>query len=424
MASQRRSARGLKRARNGDFTVSYEEARGKWYTRVGLGRDENGREIRRTVRGDSPQEVADKARELQKQGTDHGPKDAAARRSGTVEDWMTDWLAGIKLTRKASTYNFYEYLCRLYLIPGIGSMKLADLTPERIEKLLFTLTTVSQGKAGSPARVSPTIRKGCHRTLRACLGVAHERGYLPTNPASHVKVPMPPAEEIRPLTRAEVLAVIDAARVADMPARWLVALMLGVRQGEALGLRFSDIALDSDPPIISIVQNRVRQRWEHGCTTPKTCGKPSTCPKRHRNGPFDTTKTTNGTRKIPIPPSLVPALRQQKTIVAKMRLKAGPDWTDNDLVFPGPHGAPMDNRSDARAWKRLLARAGVPPARLHDARHTAASMQLYLGTDLKSLATQFGWGADAAKMADRYQHVIQDLQVDSMRKLDTFLFGE
>lgn len=93
-------------------------------------------------------------------------------------------------------------------------------------------------------------------------------------------------------------------------------------------------------------------------------------------------------------------------------------------MFPGRFGWPQDHRSDARAWARLLDSAGVSPARLHDARHSAASLAPYLGTPTKVLAESFGWGSDATKMADRYQHVADDLRQAAAHRMDHFLFGD
>lgn len=420
-----KKARDLKRSRNGEYTVSYDETHATWYATVSLGRDDRGKLIRRFVRGKTRDEVHEKVLELRERATRLGPQTAAARRSGTLAEWTADWLAGVKLTKKASTYNFYESNARVHVLPVLGDVRLSELNPERIERALFTMTTTAKVNGRTrEVPVSASVRKACHRTLRACLGVAHDRGYIPTNPATHVKVPMPNEEEIRPLTRAEVLAVIDAARTSPMPARWSIALVLGLRQGEVLGLRFCDLTLDDDQPTIRVVQNRVRQRWEHGCPDPKACGPAASCPHRHRNSPFDTPKSRKGIRTIAVPAHLVPALREQKKIVARMRLKAGPDWTDFDLVFPGKFGWPQDHRSDARAWARLLDSAGVSPARLHDARHSAASLALYLGTPTKVLAESFGWGSDATKMADRYQHVADDLRQAAAHRMDHFLFGE
>jgi integrase len=118
-------------------------------------------------------------------------------------------------------------------------------------------------------------------------------------------------------------------------------------------------------------------------------------------------KSRAGRRAVGIPAPLVEALRQHREAQAKEREIAAQLWHEGDWVFTQPNGRPIDPRADHDAWKALLQEAGVRDARLHDARHTAATMLLVLGVPTRAVMEVMGWSQMA--MTTRYQHLSPEL---------------
>ena len=207
---------------------------------------------------------------------------------------------------------------------------------------------------------------------------------------------------------------------AGMPngARWAVALALGLRQGEVLGLRWRDVDLDSG--VMSIRVTRLRPVYAHGCVTP--CARPAgRCPERVRvNGDIGPTKSNAGRRVIGLPAPLVALLHTHRDEQDLDRARARQLWTEGDWVFTTKTGQPLNPNSDYHAWKALVKRAGVRDARLHDARHTAATVLLVLGVPERTVMEVMGWSTTA--MAARYQHVTDPIRREVAARVGALLW--
>ena len=189
-------------------------------------------------------------------------------------------------------------------------------------------------------------------------------------------------------------------------ARWAVALALGLRQGEALGLKWDRVALDKGT--IRIRRSRLRPKYAHGCGG--TCGrKAGLCPQRApTREPTGDVKSKAGRRTIGLPPQLVALLRARRAEQERERAIARQLWRDEGWVFTTPDGEPINPRTDSNEWKRLLKDAGLREARLHDARHTAATVLLVLRQPTPTVMSLMGWSSES--MAVRYQHVTDTLR--------------
>ncbi|WP_308358447.1 tyrosine-type recombinase/integrase [Streptomyces sp. NEAU-Y11] len=171
--------------------------------------------------------------------------------------------------------------------------------------------------------------------------------------------------------------LLEASRLRNS-ARWVLALALGLRQGEALGLQWEDVDLDAG--YLCVRRNRLRPKYRHGCgDTP--CGrKPGCCPQRellrreHKN-----TKSRSGRRTVGLPDPLIRLLRKHKEEQDRERADAGADWEDKGYVFALPTGGPLSPNTDYHVWKRLLRDAGVRDGRLRDAHHAAGAALLLPG---------------------------------------------
>jgi integrase len=285
-----------------------------------------------------------------------------------------------------------------------------------------------------------------HRTLRAALNEAKRRQRIERNPITVVKSPPTVEMEINPLSAADAQAILGAAAEHRNSARWAVALSLGLRQGEALGMQWPDINItwchgcgESTPcgrqtpadcpakqPTGTLTVRRAiqRQSWQHGCDQIKPCGhkRGAECPARHSGGLVVVEpKSRAGRRLISLPAPLAWALLAQRKTQDTERKLAAELWQDDGWVFAQTNGRPIDPRADYKEWKALLRSAGVREARLHDARHTAATMLLVLNVPSRMVIDLMGWSQ--LSMTQRYQHVPDQLRRDVADKLGHLLWS-
>lgn len=259
-----------------------------------------------------------------------------------------------------------------------------------------------------------------HRAARTALNDAVRRGHIINNPAHLAKAPQLDDHEIEPYTVEQIKALLIEAGKHRNSARWAMALALGLRQGEALGLQWSDVDLHNGA--ITIRRGRQRPKWTHGCGD--TCGheKGGFCPQRiPLRKETAATKSRAGRRAIGLPDSLVRLLEAHQREQQAERVKAGQLWREGAWVFTTPVGNPVNPSTEYHEWKRLLKRAGLRDARLHDARHTAATVLLLLGSPERAVMGIMGWSNSA--MAKNYQHLTERVRSDIAKRFDVLLWG-
>lgn len=354
-----------KRAAAGESSIG-KGSDGKWHGYVSMGLKDNGKRDRRHVSAAKRADVVAKVRALEKK-RDEGIVQAAGAGAQTVGQWLDHWVSVIAPARvRPRTLEGYESKIRLHLKPALGHHRLDRLQPEHVEALYV---------AKIAAGLAPGTVLVCHRILSRALKVAEQRGRVARNVALLVDPPSAVFEEVVPLTAEEARKVLAKAHGERNAARWSVALALGLRQGEALGVTWAD--LDLDQGVWNVRRQLQRLSYRHGCQA-APCGqeKPRACPQRKGGLVSSEPKTARGRRSIGLPPQLLADLRAHRQAQVAERLEAGSLWQDHDLVFCSPIGKPLDPHDDWEAWRALLVSAGVRPARLHDARHTAATLLL------------------------------------------------
>ncbi|HEX5405329.1 MAG TPA: site-specific integrase [Pseudonocardiaceae bacterium] len=266
---------------------------------------------------------------------------------------------------------------------------------------------------------------------------ALRRRHIVENPVLIARPPQLVEPEIVPLTVDEARRILDMAAQQRNGVRFALALALGLRQGEAIGLKWDD--LDDTATTITIRRALQRQTWRHGCSDPHACGakrhkvRPCRegcklhkracpapcgptcaaharhCPDREDGGLVEAeVKSRAGRRIVSVPPQLHTWLDRHRMDQAAERETAGTVWRDGGWMFAQPTGRPIDPRADYQEWRDLLTAAGVRPARLHDARHTAATMLLVLKVPVRAVMDVMGWSE--ASMASRYMHVPDELK--------------
>jgi integrase len=423
---------------NGASSI-YHGSDGKWHGRVTVGVKDNGEPDRRHIERKTEAEVIQAVRELERaRDTGHVRK---AGRTWTVEKWLTHWLEKIaRPSVKYKAYQAYRSAVHHHLIPGLGQHKVNKLEPEHFERLYAKII-----ESGRKAATAHQI----HRTARTSFGEALRRGHIQRNPVALAKPPRVEEDEIEPFEIDDIRRLIKTALDKRNGVRFVLALAIGTRQGETIGLKWS--RLNDKTRTLTISRQLQRRTWEHGCNDPHQCGAkyhktkpcPPTCkrhtrtcpppcpadcvsharwcPQRHGGGLVEAeVKSRAGRRGIVLPAELYELLTRHRAEQAQERDHAGTEWHEGDWMFTQPTGQPIDPRRDLAGWKALLAEARVREARLHDARHTAATVLLVLGVPERAVMDLMGWSNSA--MAKRYQHVTASLRQDIALQLGGFLW--
>lgn len=406
----------------------YKGADGLWHCYVTVGTKPTGQLDRRHRQGATATEVAQKVEELLAQVERGG---GVPQKIETVEQWLTYWVEHVvKPARAWKTYSGYKSLISKHVVPNIGSWRLDGhrrrLEPEHVEAMYARL----RAKDG----LSSSYVLQVHRVLRKAFKDATRRGKASRNVCDLIDPPQARAKKVGAHSLSESQAIVTAAIDDPMAARWLLGMLLGPRQGETLGLRWHRVHLDppaGEQPYVDLESQLQRRTWEHGCKDPAACAAPRCrrepcrlvcpdhrgrvgcvpacrprctrhtrkcpppcppgcisharlCPGRVGGGLVEVElKSEKSERRLPLPTALVELLRAHRERQQTQQRMLGIRWSDKGLVFANEWGTALDPKRDHRAWEELLRRAGLPDSRLHAARHTAGTMMLATGTDIR-----------------------------------------
>lgn len=393
---------------NGASSI-YQSSDGRWHGRVTVGVKPDGSPDRRHIERKTEPEVINAVRKLETAREAGNVRKAGQR--WTVKKWLTHWLENIAAPSvKPNTLSGYRVAVKVHLIPGLGAHRLEKLEPEHLE--FFYKKMQENGSA-------PATAHQAHRTIRAALNHALRRGHITRNVAMLAVAPRVTEKDVEPYTVKEVQRLLAEASKRRNSARWAVALALGLRQGEALGLRWVDVDLTTG--MLKVRKARQRPKYAHGCVEP--CGRKHAgrCPERKQTNPdTDDTKSKAGKRTIGLPDELVELLKLHKVEQEREKTAAGHEWHEGGWLFASEDGRLLIPRTDWDEWKRLLKAAGLRDARLHDARHTAATVLLLLGVSERAVMGVMGWSSTA--MAARYQHMIDPIRRDIAKRVGGLLW--
>ncbi|WP_426243781.1 tyrosine-type recombinase/integrase [Nocardioides sp. LHG3406-4] len=328
-------------------------------------------------------------------------------KSPTVEQWLNHCHATVlprqKKKPRESTLAKYRYCFDQYLIPLLGHIRLDKLDPDDIEAAWHHLAEIGNPMKGPDATpLDPTTVHWAHTILSRMLRLAMQKRMLAANPAGPdaMDAPAKSDKEVVPLPTEDWRKVLAAAVGTWNAARWTVALAMGLRQGEALALRWEDIDLDGG-------SLRVRQ------TVFRLKGKGLV---------FGPPKTERSKREVALPAPLVAELRKHRREQNERKLLVGDKWrNDLDLVFTYRDGGVIDGREDRKAWHALLEKAGVAPLKLHAARHTAATMMLLQGIDPRVVMDIMGWSQ--VSTASNYRHAVDEAKRTAADKIGAAVWG-
>ena len=370
---------------HGEGSIYYRKDRECWCAMVDLS-VEGSKRKRKAIFGKTRREVADKLKAVlhdQQQGL------PVAVERQTLDQFITRWLSEVVAQRtRPKTHQSYSEIARLHIIPTLGKIQLSKLSPQDVQRLMND--KLAEG-------LSPRTVTYIRAVLRMALAQALKWGMVARNVATLVDPPKTEQAAITVLSPTQARTLLDAARGDRLEALYRVALSLGLRRGEALGLRWQDVDLER-----GILRVEVALQVMVGVAPALVAP-----------------KTVNSRRTLPLPPMLVSALRAHRARQLEERLCAGTRWQDHDLVFSTSIGTPINPPNLVRTFHRLLERAGLPPMRFHDLRHSCATLLAAQGVPARVAMDILGH-SDIRVTQNIYTHVFDDAKrqaSDAMQRL-------
>jgi integrase len=343
---------------------------GSWEARLSYV-DADGTRQRVSVYGKSQREVRDKLKAVRDRVDNGAP---ATDDKMALAAWMKRWRETTLAAsdRKEATRSLYASLSRKHIEGGvIGPVPLAKLRPSDVEKLILALRSADLADS--------TVRQ-IYTVLRLGLDGAVRDGLLARNPAASVQRPGVAHKEAAHLDRQRVTELLTAAESSRYQLALVLIATTGLRRGEALALRWSDIDLDAGVA-------RVRD------TVQRIDGKLSTGP----------VKTERSRRAIPLSPAMVTMLRRHRVTQLEERMRAANQWADTDLVFTTELGRVVEPRNLLRVVETAAKRIGLDGVGAHTLRHSAATAWLEAGVHIKQVSDLLGHSS-VAITGDVYGH--------------------
>ncbi|MFI5521298.1 tyrosine-type recombinase/integrase [Streptomyces platensis] len=308
-------------------------------------------------------------------------------RSAKLAEWLPYWLENIvQPRRKRTTYAKYETHVRLYLVPKLGTKHLESLSVGDVRRFL---QQVERKKSAATAKES-------HRVLRTALMAACREELITRNVATLVEPPSPESRDLSPWSLDETLAFLSASRRDPLYAAFVLAIALGFRRGEIVGLRWTDVDLDKRE--IRVRKQRQRVGGEAYDDDPKG--------RRRR-------------QTLPLPVMCIAPLRWQRMRQTSMRERAA-SWVETGYVFTTRTGRPIEPRNLYRSFTRVAKNAGLRVIRLHDARHGCATLLTAAGVAPRVVMEILGHSQIAITM-NTYTHVVRDTQREAVSHMDRLL---
>jgi integrase len=317
----------------------------------------------------------------------------------TLAEYLERWLKDYAWPNLAPrTAEGYEHIIRRHLIPALGNIPLTQLKPENLQR--YYSEKLASGRCDGKGALSPRTVRHHHVTLHDALENAVKWGLLSRNPADGVSPPRCQRPEWHTLSEDDIHTLLDAAQKTPYFALFHTALYSGMRRSELLALRWSDI----DLLLCQVYVTRTLHQLRDGSIV------------------FRAPKTAKGRRMIALSPSAVSVLREHREKQEAMRAMLGSPLKDDGLVFSDLEGKPLLPNTVTHAWIKLVRRIGLKGIRLHDARHSHASLMLKAGIHPKIVQERLGHSSVTITL-DTYSHVAPGLQKAAAESFDKLLNG-
>ena len=325
----------------------------------------------------------------------------SAPTKASVKDYLKkEWLPAVKATIRPSTYGSYVQHVDCHIVPHIGTVKLQKLSGSQVNALYAKLAETGRkdGKKGLSAmtihHVHACLHKACKDAVRW--------GHISRNPLDAADPPHKKgdgAKEMRTWTKEQLKAFLDAVADERLSALWHTIAMTGMRRGEAIGLRWSDVDLEN-------ARLAVRRALI-----------PS-----GRDVIVSEPKTIKGRRVIAIDPGTVEVLKGQAARQLEEQKEWDEAWVETGLVFTLENGAALDPESVSRYWRQAVKKSMLPSIRLHDLRHTHATLALQAGIHPKVVSERLGHATISITL-DTYSHAIPAMQEEAAALIAGLVFA-
>jgi integrase len=353
--------------------------RGKhsWELTIDLGRDAQGKRRRKFVHVKGTRAEADRRLRDILTGMDKGLPVTTSKETvaAYLERWLRDY---VEIKVRPRTAESYRILVKRHIVPVLGDIPLARLQPGDAQGMLADVA--SKG-------LSKRTQQSVYQCLSHALKQAIRWGILYRNIMNVVDRPKAEAHEPIVPDSERVGTLLREVEASPYFAHYWFLAYTGVRRGEALGLRWRDVDLERGTASIVQTVQRVNGQGLR----------------------FQPPKSARSRRSITLDTRTIAVLKAHRVAQIEHRIRLGGAYHDMELVFPSPHGKPLDPSVLTHTWEKLRDKAGLKGVRLHDLRHLHATLLLQAGTNPKVVQERLGHSSIAVTM-DIYSHVLPTLQ--------------
>jgi integrase len=391
----------------------YQMQDGRWRAAVTIGKDADGRIKRKVFTKPTRHEVADELNVALKNKKDGIP---IVIEKQTVAQFLEHWLEHVIKTQvRPKTHRTYSDFVKNHIAPAIGAVPLGKLSAQHVRKFRDAKLTVPAGDVTPgdycqrrSAGLGPRSVNHILTMLRSALAQALRDGQIPRNVAESVDAVRAPRPKPRAFTREQARAFLDAVRGSRLEAAFTAAVAIGLRQGEILGLKWSELDLEAGSLTVRAALQRVNKKLIQ--VEPKS---------------------ESSFRTINLPAVCVSAFAQHKRDQDGWKWWAGSAWRETGYVFTTRVGTPMDPRDLLREYYAITRpkpkdpstpppKLGFPAIRFHDLRHSTATLLLAQGVSPKYIAELLGH-SNVSFTLQTYAHVLPEVQQQVAAKMDETL---
>jgi integrase len=368
------------RRANHEGSIFYRESRREWVAQVSL----NGRRLTKYAK--TQRECRDWVRSMLIK-IDNGLTYQGTQL--TVASFIETWMDGKQLSRRPQTVVLYRRIVDLHVLPVLGKLRLQEIQPAHLKALYL-----AKKEEGRGARTIQMI----HIVMHDLLNRAVKEGILGRNPADAVERPKAERAERQILTEAQARQLVTVTTGTRYGTLIYMALMTGMREGELLGLKWSDV--DWDRGQVHVQRQLQRENLDGKVLVP--------------------TKTKAGCRQIKLGQATLDRLVQHRTEQVSLKAAKSDRWEENDLIFPNTIGKPENWRNMYKEYKRILHKNNLPDISFHDLRHTSLSFLLDLGTPVNAVQHRAGH-SKASITTDTYGHSMTHSETEAAERIEELI---
>lgn len=364
---------------------------GRWEARCTVGFDPaTGKQKQKSIYGKTQKEVRERLAEITTELDDGTYMEPT---KNTVSEWLEVWLETyVRFSVKPYTLDAYQRVCRNYLSPALGMLRLSALTAPQIQRFYNSLLMEKN--------LSPKTVRNIHGIFHRAMEQAVKLGMIRSNPTELCDLPKARRKDIHPMEQDKIGAFLTAIKGNKYELLYLVTLFTGMRQGEVLGLTWDCVDFTHN----TLYVNKQLQK------TKKVGGSYTLAPTKNSRA-----------RMVTAAPSVMALLKKQRSSQAQAQLLAGSEWENRwGLVFTNELGGHLTHFTVYKHFKEAVKAIGLDEERFHDLRHSYAVAAIESGDDIKTVQSNLGH-ATASFTLDVYGHVSQKMRQQSAERMEQFI---